>query len=299
MKKIYISISSILVVVSVLLCGCQSEKPKELETVIYSTSEGGVVFNTNEKTCEKFQALTYTENISKSTILIDILGAKYTGIYKATVKLPRSDIEVYDYEIQGREHSRVLIDTKTNAIVRYVNIPHNENLTDENDHIAFIKKMLGENHNLGKYDYECKTHYYSRNPGEIRSQFVDGFRILEENDRLGSYCFFYTKSKNGVRMQDYITAEIGEDSFWLDIHEPGYETEKFSPILDRMDEVEKATETHLKDNLYDGYTLVSIEYTGKRVFIMDGIPYVLITSNITFTTKSGEEYTSVIQTITG
>lgn len=301
MKKTYTLFLSVIMLISTLLCSCQSSKPKELETIIYGATESNNIFRANEKAYEKFEARYYKENVSKNTITIDVLGAKYTGIYNTTVKMPRSDIEVYEYKIQGTDIGEVLINTKTNAIVRYVNVPHNENLTNENDYIAFVKRILGENYDLNEYNYECSTHYYYHYPDGkgFQSQMVDGFRILEENDRLGSYCLQYNKPDNGVGVQNFIYAEIGEDSFYLDISEPGYKSTDFSPILDRMDEVEENVEKHLRDNIKDGLTLVSIEHGTTSLFIQDGIPYVRIFSTVTYKAEHGGEYSTIIQTITG
>lgn len=285
---------------SVSLCGCKfNNSNDELKTIIYGVTENSAVFNTNEKEYEKFEACEYKEDISKDTITIDILGTTYTGIYTNTAQLPQMDITVYDYKLQETERGRVLVDSKTGAVVEYVCIPHNESLITEDDYINFIRQMIGGNRDLEDYYYRCITHYYSFSKKAMRSQVVDGFRICEENEQLGSYSFFYGKSKNGIRTPGHISAEIDEDTFYLEVYEYDYKSTVFSPILDKIDEVEASIENHLRNSLKEGFTLVSIEYGNKSVFVQDGNPYIMISSTVTYKTEHGDEFSTVVKTITG
>ncbi len=300
MKKTYILFVSTIVIASLLLYSCQpNNSNNELKTIIYGLTENSAVFNTNEKEYEKFEACEYKEDISKDTVTINILGTKYTGIYTKTVKLPRMDTEVYDYKLEGTENGRVLINTKTGAVVEYVCIPHNENLIAEDDYVNFIKQMIGNSCDLKSYDYRCTTHYYSFSSKAMSSEVVDGFRICEENDQLGSYSFFYSKSENGIRMPGHISAEIDEDTFYLEVYEYDYKSTVFPPILDKIDEVEASIENHLRNSLKEGFTLVSIEYGSKSVFVQDGNPYIMISSTVTYKTEHGDEFSTIVKTITG
>lgn len=315
MKKIYMMFLSSMMVLSIVLCACQTNTHTddncdadnsanyvsgELKTVIYANTENSSIFNTNEKEYENFAVRLYKENISKNTIVVDVLGKNHTGIYEQTAKLPCSDTTVHVYTLE--EKGRVLVDALTGSIVEYSGVPYDEKLTTESDYIGFIKKVLGENHDLNEYSYACKTHYYSRNPGEIRSQVVDGFRVCEGNESVGTYYFFYTKSEKGVALPGHISATFYGGKFTLEIYEYDYESKDFTPIINRMEEVEASVEKHLKNNVKDKCTIVSIKHDSKRIFVQDGVPYVMITSIVTYKLEFYDEsgtFTVLIQSITG
>ena len=276
--------------------GCQPNK--ELKTFIYGESDNGTIFHASKSEYKKFDVHEYKENISKKQITIDILGTKYTGVYTHSAKLPQSDWNVHVYELQGTDGGKVLIDAKTNTIVEYVSIPYPENPVTESDYNEFIKRMLGDEYDLTKYDYTCKTHYFSESSRGFRSQEVDGFRILKENERLVSRSFYYNRSEDGVTLEDHISAIFYDDTFFFEVYEHIHDLKDYSPILNRMDEVEKNIENLLRENVKDGYTFVSIEHNSKNAFIQDGVPYVMVTSTVTYI-YHGQTFSTLIQTITG
>lgn len=323
MKKINIIFLSILMLLSILLCSCQpsnsdisnngsgnnnnssngdeSTTSNELKTVIYGQTEDSTIFHASQKEYEKFDVREYQEDISEKQITVDILGTKYTGVYTHSAKLPQCDLNVHVYELQGTDGGKVLLDTKTNTIVEYVYIPCPENPVTESDYNEFIKRMLGDDYDLTKYDYKCKTHYYRESSKGFSSQVVDGFRICEENESVGTYYFFYTKSENGFELEDHIAGSFYGGKFSLEIYEHGYDLKDYSPILNRTNEVEKSIEAYLRQNVKDGCTLVSIEHGKKHVFIQDGVPYVMVTSTVTYASiyYHDETFSTLIQTITG
>lgn len=328
MKKINIIFLSIVMLLSILLCSCQPSNSdisnngsdnndtssngdeatisNEFKTVIYGETEDSTIFHASKSEYEKFDVHEYKENISKNQITVDILGTKYTGVYTNSAKLPQSNLNVHVYELQGTELGSIFVDPKTNSILEYSCVPNPqiEKLRTENDYIEFIKSLLGSRFNPEKYDYKCKTHYrqYREEDGD-RGRTEDGFKIFGENEvyRSLEYNFYYTMSKNGIDLPNHVSACFYDDKFILEMYEFDYGIEDYSPILNRMDEVEKSIEDHLRENVKDGCTLVNIEHGNKHVFIQDGVPYVMVTSTVTYTSiyYHGETFSTLIQTITG
>ena len=160
--------------------------------------------------------------------------------------------------------------------------------------------MLNGEHDVSKYKYSCSTHYYSESSKGFSSQEVDGFRILKENESLGTRSFYYTKSKNGFRLPDHIAVEFYfyDKTFSLEVYEYDYDLKDYSTLINRMDDVKKSVEDHLRENLKDGYVIESINHGKKNIFIQDGVPYVMVTSTVTYI-YHGQTYSTLIQTITG
>ena len=287
-----------IILVSILLCACttndyenQQDNPntdanfetRKLETVIYHETEDSTIFHVSEQAYKKFDAHEYKDSITENTIRVDILGVKYVATYETTVKLPRSDTEVYVYNLKDSEGSQVFIDSKNGNIAEYYNIPYDEQLVNEHDYISFISAVLNNNCNLSEYDYTCTTHYYTVTPSSIESQVVDGFKVCkEENERIGTYSFYYTQSMDGIKLQDHISAEFFGSHFILEVYEYDYEIKDFASIIYRMDEVESNVKGHLTSTLKDGCTITDIKHDKKSIFIQNGIPYVMMTSTVTY-----------------
>ena len=159
--------------------------PRELETVIFGSSENDTIFYNAGST--KFDSKVYKENVANPTITVDILGTKYTGVYEETAKLPKSDVTVFNYSIKDTESGRILVDSNTGDVLEYIGIPCTQELITEKDYVDFINAVLQGRSYLNQYDYKCTTHYYTFAEKEIRSQVVDGFRICGENENLSPH----------------------------------------------------------------------------------------------------------------
>lgn len=272
--------------------------PRELETVIFGSSENDTIFYNAGST--KFDSKVYKENVANPTITVDILGTKYTGVYEETAKLPKSDVTVFNYSIKDTESGRILVDSNTGDVLEYIGIPCTQELITEKDYVDFINAVLQGRSYLNQYDYKCTTHYYTFAEKEIRSQVVDGFRICGENEKIGTRSFYYTKSIEGIKLPNHISAEFFNGMFSLEIYEYDYTAEDFSSIISRIGEVETSIDKHLKDNVKDGCSIISIEHKNKSVLVQNGVAYIAITSDVTYKSAYYNEPVSIfVQTITG
>ena len=162
---------------------------------------------------------------------------------------------------------------------------------------------MGGQYNLDDYDLQRTTHYYAyfTEPYDVmKSQEVDGFRILADNEELGSYNFYYTKLIDGHPTTDTIYVSFGRGTLSVSIYDLGYEKADFADLLNSQDRIQSDIDTFLRTGVKQEYTVHDIKTNSTRLFIHEGIPYLLTTSRITYTTKnSSEQQTIFKQTITG
>lgn len=254
-----------------------------ISTVILGETEDISIFRSKEITLEKFSKKVLQSTNVKKTINVDILGSEYKGVYLETVKLPRSDIVVNAYSLEGINNSSVFVDSKSDEIIEYVNIPFDGGVKSENDYIDFIKNMLNENTVLSKYDYSCETHYYIFGENRIESTVDNCFRICGENERLVSYTFYFEKYVDGVRFPEHVAASFYEDTFSMEIIKSYHDENDYKSILENIDKIEENIEQHLKENVKEDFEISDIKHIKKSVFIMEDIPYVMTNSIVSYT----------------
>ena len=299
-------------IITTLLTGCGSKEKSDVnsansdewKTVIFGETENSTIFQVDEKMTDKFDIRNQKKEKAKKEIAVDLWGTEYTGIYTETVTLPRSDTRVHVYDLENSERGSIIVDAKSNQILEYSLVPYDASkLKTEKDFMDVINAMVGDRVDLSEYDYKCTTHYYDIGENGIDSSVVDGFRTCTaENEKLGAYSFYYTKSVDGIKLPDHVSFDFDIDGnhLTLEIYEYGYDEEIFAPLLKNMDEIKASIEKHLTDNVKDECTIVDIKHGSCSLFVQDGIAYVMIRSTVEYASDYYKDKTFDIgiQTIT-
>jgi hypothetical protein len=312
MKKTHF-IGSLLIASCLLLSGCTASTPstttppKEEESKPIRTLLCGNFLNeflyTEKEYATQFDAGEYTDNTAPKTRQIELFGQTYDLTYRNSKHIEFTDLSVHIYDVVGEpdETGRVEFDTATGQVVSYFNLPFSHTMNTEEQFVAYIEELLGDQYDLSEYQFNCTTHYYAyfTEPYDImRSQEVDGFHILAENEKLGSYSFYYTKIIEGYATADSIFVDFGCDSISVGIYDLGYEKDDFADLLNSIDS--DSVSAYLRSDVKQGYTIRNVNRSNARLFMKDGIPYLLTTSVITYTKEgSSEQFTTLKQTITG
>ena len=281
MKKniFYIIIISIIIG----LCACHNTEnngTSNIETVLYRTAEDGSIFDI-ERTTE-FDTKEYIDNSAAKTIELKILDSEYTLEYENSAILPMSDLKVHVYCLQGLSNSKIFIDSQNENVVKYFNIPHTENLNTETDFTDFICNLVGSKIHLDEYEYKCTTHYYSFSDLGMESKVQDGFHICNENERLGTYSFYYTKSINDIKTDEHVSAEFYENMFILEIYDFDYQDSVYDTLLKEINSVDNNIKSYFELKVKNIYDIKNVTITSKRMFVKNGVPYVYSKVNISF-----------------
>lgn len=273
-----------MICISLFACNTRNDQHNAtaFDTVLYSAPEEYSSLFLAQDSAEEFNAVKFISNEVARTKNISILDFDYTLSYDTSAILPKSDITVHDYTIEGFSDARVWIDSKTHKVVKYINIPHTLSAFSEKECIDLIKMLIGEKYDLSVYDYKCTTHYYSYSDKSMRSQVVDSFHVCEDNEKLGRYTFYYTKSVHGVKIEDHISLEISDDRFSLDIYDLGCSDDYYQEILKEFTktDLEYSLKQHFKTNIQDKYSYKDININSYQLFIKNQKPYILAASTV-------------------
>ncbi len=287
--------------------GSQPNESTEQETVsvnkgymvkamLYQASEA---YAFREEPMTGFDAQCYQDDTADATFNVTLGGQQYLLTYEESAVLPLSDISVhtykYDYMAESQtETMRVLVDTQSGQMVKCVNVPLSADLDTEQDYVEFVKGMVPPTTNWEAYAYECTTHFYTEGENSFRSQVVDGFHTCSENETLGCYSLYYTKSVNGIQTAEHISAEIDGDSFSIEIidwakqdlydEETGFISKEHSDQINALvNNNEEAVHTYLSSCVQSGYSATKITITGRQLFYKNGKMYMLVTTSVAVT----------------
>ncbi len=311
MKKLFLIILALACGMILLSCqnanGSQSNESTEGETVsanndyiveamLYQTSEDYIF---QGETVTGFDAQTYQDDKADATLSVTLGGQQYLLAYEESAVLPLSDISVhtykYDYTVESKTKTmRVLVDTQSGQPVKCSNVPLSAELDTEQDYVEFVKSMMPPTTNWEAYAYECTTHFYTEGENLFRSQVVDGFHICSENETLGTYSFYHTKSVNGIKTIEHISAEIDDDSFsiefidlakqgWYD-GETGLVAKEYSNQINALENSHEASvNACLQSCVQSGYSATKITITDRKLFYKNGKVYMLVAASMAVT----------------
>lgn len=312
MKKTHL-ICSLLLASCLLLSGCtaqapssttppKTEEPKPIRTLLHGNFEDDFLYAQKEFATQ-FDAGEYTDDAASKTRQIELFGQTYDLIYRNSKHIEFTDLSVHVYDVVGTpdETGRVEFDTATGQVVSYFNIDFSHTMNTEKQFVAYIEKLLGDQYTLSDYRYNCTTEYYAyfTEPYEIStSEEANGFRILAENEKLSSYNFYFTKIIEGYATADSIYVNFRNDSISVSIYDFGYEKDDFAELLNSIDS--DSVSAYLRSDVKQGYTIRNVYRSNARLFMKDGVPYLLTTSVVAYTKEgSSEEYQTIKRTVTG
>lgn len=300
MRKSYIFI--ILLICSLVLCSC-AKKSGLYETVLYRTSEDVSIFNASQST--KFDSFEYIDTSVPQTSRTVILGKEYTLKYRNSAKYALSDTRVHVYILNDNENCAVFIDSETNKIVKYINIPYDNTLESEADYVGFISNLLGDEYAIEEYSYQNTTHYWRFTEFGLESNVENGFLTAAENEEIKTYSFYYKKLLGTLETSNHITAEfyLSRESgpqFMLEVFDFKYDNLDALQLAAELETVTQYAEIYLKSILKEKYSIQDINFTSHMFFVQDGSLYVRLNAEILFFTDSQTEapYTTIVQTIT-
>lgn len=295
MKKVLLAIC--LIFAMLLSVSCDSKSDDTIKTVLAPNQlKVPKIFEGEE--ASEFGTIEYTDENAQKVKTIELFGETYSLTYKNSATIPMSDMKVHVYNYAGRE-GYVYIDTETGKAVKATNIPYEEKLSTEDDYVNAISEMFGD---LSQYGYKnVSTHIYRFSEGGMESTDVDGFHNCAENEKFGSYKFYYQKTVGDIKTLEHLSVEFGaENTLLFELIDLNYDTDVFHKITDNINSFEKSTENYLKSNLKDGYKIKKLENTGTKLFTKDGVPYVSMTYEVSYISISENntvEFTTYVSTI--
>lgn len=305
MKNVFTYVLIMLLLVA--LFGCRGEQPPEeipfsaetLYTEFTSISEGGhgvldVTFNQRE------EPEVYINENAAPTKTVEVLGVSYELTYKESVLFGNTEVPADVYVVPNMEiPSGVYFNADTGEIIRYHYMPYTAELATEQEYLAFIETVLG--HEISdEYDYACTTHYYEKTENEFRSRVEDGFIVCEGNRELGDYSFYYTKSLNGVKLPDHISANFLDGYFLLEMMETEEDSDKYSNITSNIDRINEHIQDSISQHINDGYVCKKIDIVSHSIVFEDNAYKVLSNIEITFSLEDMDgDLVMILQTTTG
>ncbi len=278
-----------------LLCSCGTQK-----IMIYGSYENDTIYHVKGDWEKTYGEKEYTENGIEKNVTVDVFGKEYTGIYKNSAQLPRSDTKVRVYALQGVEDAVVMVDVKTGNVVEYVGIPYDASkLKTEADYKKAIESIVNTTGKLSAYDYKATTHYYETGEDGIRSRVVDGFKVCEENETIGTYSFYYTKSLGEYKLPDHVSVEFYNGCVNVEVYEYGYDISMFEKKADQMKSVLQNAEAYLVENAKEGVKLKDFKHGQAEFFVKDGKVCVFVRTTASYQSQytGGEWISNSISTI--
>ena len=306
MKKLKISL--ILIVALGVLMSCQANRDQAhafsadtLHTELRSVSEGGEgVFRETVPSMQEPEP--YQNANAELTKQIEVLGVQYDLTYQESVLFGDTAIPTDIYALQNLEEpSRVFFDASTGEILKYHYLPYTQSLVSEQDYISFIQSVLGGAIS-DDYDYICTTHYYEQNEDGVRSRVEDGFIVCGENQRLGDYSFYYTKSLNGLELPDYISANFLDGYFLIEKMETEENKAAYADIASNLDTINAHIEQVISQAMNEDILCKNVEVSSQRVIHQEEQVKILSNLVVTFSRNSDQdavEFQMVVQTVTG
>lgn len=291
-----------------VICGCgdvvgnspAEQKNKEIFTAFLETGTQDALNDINSNSVY-FQNKEYTSVLAKNKVSIMVSEEKYNAKYTNSISLSYCDIEANVYTVNNFENAKILINSKDGRIIKYHNFPYNKDLKNEQDYISFIEELVGEKTDLSKYDYKCTTHYYVKSEQMTRSTVDDGFLDGNNNRKIGTYSFYFTKKINNVKTMEHVTAEFYKDVednkvFTLEIYDLQYEEGIFGEILDKMPDVQNNIQSFVKNTFGKDKKIVNVSVDGCRLFVKNGKVYLMSTPFVEWE-NGGVTYSSALQTV--
>ncbi len=274
----------------------ETEKPL-LHTALYQTAEDLSAFSSGNL-FSPFEAKEYVNADAAPSLEMTINETTYTFVYESSEIMARANLSVDIYKSTDASDVKIFVNTLDGSVVKYVDIPYDNEFTTEAACIDFIKHLVEPDLDLSTYDYRCATHYYSHENNSFRSILTPDFHVCSDTEEFGSYEFYYTKSISNITTAEHITAILRDDSFTLEIYDIGY-TDEFAELINISDKYEVELETYFRTNMDDDKIFKDHTMGNKELFVKDGVPYLLITSLVEFTMpdSSDETYTTVVVTI--
>jgi hypothetical protein len=270
-----------------------------MKTEFCSVSDGGESLFTIAMSPRKEPDVLLNEN-ADPTKRIEVLGVSYDLVYKESVLFGDTEILADVYVIKNSdEPSMALFDANTGDVLKYHYFPYTQELIAEQDYIAFIESVIGTV--PSDYDYQCTTHYYEQGENQIRSRSEKGFIICGENQSLGDYSFYYTKSENGVVLPDHISACFIDGYFLIEKIETGKSIDQYSHITSSTQTIREHLEDQIELHLNNSIDCKFIEILNQSVICQNGEIKLLSNIKVSFTYKNdGEQniYQVIVQTIT-
>lgn len=272
---------------------------KIFDTYLYSNAEDNYILN--EQRCTTFDTCEYVDSKAEHKKNLNINGIDYTMSYEKTAALSMSDLVVHTYTIDDVEDARVLLDAVDGVVIKYINIPYKKMLSSEQDYLEFIEAIHPSSNYLS-YDYKCMTHCYYISDTEIRSTVENGFLLPNENRSTKAHYFYFTQSIGSVKTDNHISAIFNENTFSLEVYDFDYTLDLLQPLLESLSKLDTELTDYVKDQLKTEYDFSACDIGQQKLFIKDGVPYILTSVSVTFTQTDDQDsspYTTTIQLING
>lgn len=269
------------------------------DTYLYGMVEDNYILNEHRSTA--FDTCEYTDAKAEQNKTLTVCGIKYSMTYENSAILPMSDFAIHTYKIDGLENARVLVNAMDGSVIKYINIPYTQSLSTEEDYLEFIQAVHPSS-DYSEYGYKCTTHCYYISDSEIRSAAENGFLLKNENRKIKAYYFYFTQSIGSIETDNHISAIFNTDTFTLEVYDIDYSMDVVRPLLGVLSKLENSLSEYVRANLKVGIDFYTCDVGRQRLFVKDGIPYILTSLSVTFTRTDNQDstlYTTNLQLISG
>lgn len=271
----------------------------KFNTVVYGSAEANSMFKMS-KASEQFAESIYQDDSIDKIITIDVLGTEYEMNYMESAIMPRSDMRVNTYRY-GDKGFKILMNADTGEIVECIGVPYEYDISVEQQYyMDLIKTLIPAKYSLESYECKVYTHYYEFGEDYMRSQEIEGFKICGENQELVGYRFSFSRKIGDVDFGNHISVEFSRGKLFLELYDFEYDDDFVKTYINDFINVQPQFENHILSQAKSLYNITDIENKSYTFFMKEGIPYIMVTSEVTFSTTNEPSitYTSLLKTIT-
>ena len=250
---------------------------------VYGNYDNDVILNANET--DRYNSNEYYDILAAYHISKSIFGKSYDLSYINSARFAFTGREVDVYSVKGIDDARVMVDKKSREIIKLHAFPYESvDFSDEESYLNYIKEGVGDSINLNDYEYSVETHYYHTLPNAMESKTVNGFIKCEGDYLLGDYCFYFSKSINGVYIEDHVTAEFYAKRSLLYFecisnNNSDYDDETITSMIEDQS---NTVYNYVNEYINDRYELVNVETNSMHLYWNEEKPLLLVYTTIYF-----------------
>lgn len=276
------------------------------DSFIYEVSEADGVFQTNEKS-DSFAIIEYFDDSLPKTTTMKLFEKEHSLIYDGSLYNPFLGKAIDFYIVSDLKNGfsetnppTIAVDNKTGEIIQYTLFPYQTMPKTEDECIKIVKNLIGDAVALEELQYSITTNYYISSKNGVQKTTVNGFYSCESNERLGSYNLRFSKHIEGIPTFKEVYAVFGEDVFTITIANPEYDNAILLNSAKFFDGVDISVISHLSDAIHSRYVVTSCSIKGKKIFVKNGVPYILSDVEVEFKEKESDEeaFCLLVQVIT-
>ena len=217
----------------------------------------------------------FIDDTAVKEISISILGKTYTLDYLNSANMPNNDFKIHVYKVDETEKGKVFIDSQTGQVVKYIDIPFENNLLSEEDYVKVVKDIVADGYDFEKSQYSSITWYSDGSK-------ANEFKQLEDGEGLRWRDFYFTRYVDGIKTNEHVSAIFSfiSNTISVEIFNFNYEEETFDQTNKHMDELEEVLKEYISNSLIEGYKVNQVDFVSHHLFVKDKVVYVYTSISI-------------------